>query len=173
MARRRSPEMKDHVLRCTLHLAVPRTTAFAFFSHAENLARITPPELAFKIRTPLPIDMRAGALIDYTIGLRGIPMRWRTRIDRWVPDEEFVDVQLRGPYAKWVHRHGFRDDGNGGTIIDDEVRYRLPFGMLGAIAHPIVRMQLRRIFNFRGQAVRRLLGDTSSSAADEVIFRRY
>ena len=161
--------MKDHVLRCTLHLAVPRTTAFDFFSHAENLARITPPELAFRIRTPLPIDMREGALIDYTIGLRGIPMRWRTRIDRWVPGEEFVDVQLRGPYAKWVHRHRFRDGANGGTIIDDEVRYRLPFGVLGSIAHPIVRMQLRRIFNFRGQAVRRLLGDASSPVADEAV----
>ena len=161
--------MTDHVLRCSLHLSVPRATAFAFFADAQNLARITPPELDFRIRTPLPIVLREGALIDYTIGLRGIPMQWRTRIDRWVPNEEFVDEQLRGPYAKWVHRHRFRDDPTGGTIIDDEVQYRLPFGVLGNMVHPIVRLQLRRIFNFRGQSVRRLLGDDSSKPTRDAV----
>ena len=167
--RTRSQCMADHILRCSLHLAVPRTRAFAFFADAENLARITPPELAFSIRTPLPIVLATGALIDYTIGLHGIPMRWRTRIQRWVPGEEFVDEQLRGPYAKWVHRHSFRDDGVGGTIIDDEVQYRLPFGALGDLVHPVVRAQLRRIFTYRGTAVRRLLGDTRSAPDGEQV----
>lgn len=161
--------MADHVLRCSLHLAVPRDRAFAFFADAENLARITPPELAFRIRTPLPIRMAEGTLIDYTIGLHGIPMRWRTLIKRWVPGEEFVDEQLRGPYARWVHRHTFRDDGHGGTIIDDEVEYRLPFGVLGTLVHPIVRAQLRRIFAHRSLSVRQLLGDPGEPSEGEVV----
>lgn len=161
--------MTDHVLRCTLHLAVPRARAFAFFADAENLARITPPELAFRIRTPRPIALREGALIDYTIGLHGIPMNWRTRITRWIPNEEFTDEQLRGPYAKWVHCHRFRDDGQGGTIIDDEVLYRLPFGVIGNLVHPIVRMQLRRIFGYRSESVRRLLGDQASPSESEAV----
>ena len=158
---------RDHFLRTTLRLPVPRDRAFGFFGDAANLARITPPELGFEIRTPLPIAMRAGKLIDYTIRLHGIPMRWRTRITRWTPGEEFLDEQLRGPYAVWEHRHSFRDDPAGGTIIEDEVRYRLPLFPFGEVAHPIVRLQLRRIFAYRGATVRELLGVPGPAGADE------
>jgi ligand-binding SRPBCC domain-containing protein len=146
-----------------MRLAVPRAEVFAFFADATNLALITPPEVGFRMRTAGRIDMRPGTLIDYTIRLHGIPLGWRTEITRWEPPREFADVQVRGPYALWVHTHRFRDEA-GETVIEDDIRYALPFGGIGRLAHPLVRRQLARIFSYRQTAVERHFRDRPPTA---------
>ena len=150
-----------YTLNVSMRLPIPRARVFAFFADATNLAKITPPEVGFLMRTVGTIEMRPGTLIDYTIRLHGVPIRWRTEITRWEPPHQFADVQLRGPYALWVHTHRFREDG-GETVIEDEVRYALPFGALGRLGHPLVRRQLARIFAYRQQAVERILLGTAA-----------
>jgi ligand-binding SRPBCC domain-containing protein len=144
-------------LETKLILAVPLDRVFAFFAAAENLEAITPPELRFRIRTPPPIPMRPGARIDYSLRLWGVPLGWRTLISRWEPPALFVDEQTRGPYRSWVHTHRFTDLGGGRTLIEDEVRYALPWRPLSEIARPLVARQLGRIFRYRQRRVRTLL----------------
>jgi ligand-binding SRPBCC domain-containing protein len=133
-------------------LALPAERAFAFFADARNLEAITPPWLAFEV---LGADeLREGALIDYRLRLHRVPLRWRTRIAVWDPPVRFVDVQLRGPYALWEHTHTFERAGDEAVIVRDRVRYALPFGPLGALAHRLfVRRDIERIFAFRQRAL--------------------
>jgi len=162
---RSSPELStetqlkrgEHVLRTETKLPLPIDEVFDFFSRAENLERITPPELGFRIDTPLPIEMKEGALIDYTLHLFGVPMHWQTLITGWDPPHAFVDEQLKGPYAQWIHRHAFRPEGNH-TVMEDQVRYRLPLWPLGELALPVIKLQLKRIFGFRQKAILKELG---------------
>jgi len=136
-----------------MSLPLPRETVFAFFAEATNLQRITPPDLGFELVTPQPIDLREGTRIAYRLHLFGIPFAWQSEIQRWHPPEEFVDVQLHGPYKHWVHTHRFRE-AHGATIIEDEVQYALPYWPVGELAYPFVRRQLARIFRYRQQAIR-------------------
>ena len=131
---------------------------FDFFSRAENLERLTPSSLRFRILTPTPIEMREGALIDYQLRLNGIPLKWRSLISTWDPPNVFVDTQLKGPYKQWIHTHRFTALDAERTLIEDEVRYRLPFGPFGAIALPIVRKQVEGIFDYRETALAEALG---------------
>jgi ligand-binding SRPBCC domain-containing protein len=102
--------------------------------------------------------MAAGTLLEYRLRLHGVPLRWLTRIEVWEPPVRFVDVQVRGPYRLWHHTHSFEPAGDG-TLMGDRVRYALPLGPLGELAHAVlVRRDLERIFAFRHAAVRARLG---------------
>lgn len=92
--------MSEHLLNRKLTLDLPCREVFDFFADAGNLERITPPKLNFHIITPQPIDVKKGALIDYRLKLRGLPLTWKTVISVWNPPFEFVDESLKSPYKQ-------------------------------------------------------------------------
>jgi hypothetical protein len=131
---------------------------FDFFSRAENLEALTPPWLNFKILKVEPQPVRQGTLINYSLRVHGIPLRWTSEIVEWEPPHRFVDLQLRGPYRLWWHEHRFEMN-NGGTLISDTINLALPLGFLGQLAYKIkVRSDVQEIFAFRQEKVRALFG---------------
>jgi ligand-binding SRPBCC domain-containing protein len=124
---------------------------FAFFADANNLDVLTPGWLRFEILTPRPIEMKVGALIDYRLRLRGLPIRWQSEISVWEPPHRFVDEQRRGPYRLWHHTHTFADH-NGGTMVGDRVRYAGPGRAL--VNRLFVRRDVEWIFAYRQERLR-------------------
>lgn len=151
--------MRIHEFQSELWLPLPPDELFPFFADAGKLDAITPPWLHFHIVTPRPIDLRAGTLIDYTLRVRGLPLRWRTLIREWQPPLRFVDEQVRGPYRCWIHLHTF-EPREGGTLVRDSVQYAVPFDWL--LHRWFVRPDIERIFHFRAMALRSRFGTRRS-----------
>ena len=148
----------DHALERSQWAPSNLEDIFHFFSDASNLEVLTPPWLRFQILSPQPIAMSVGALIDYRLNWRGIPLRWQTKIIQWEPPNIFEDWQMNGPYRLWHHIHTFESI-DGGTLISDRVRYALPFGLLGQAVHALtVRAGVNAIFDYRSAKVCELFG---------------
>ena len=103
--------------------------------------------------------MYAGQIIEYKVApVLSIPIYWMTEITHVEEGKFFVDEQRFGPYSLWHHQHHFKIV-DGGVEMTDIVHYKLPLFFLGDIAHVIfVKSQLKKIFNFRYQAVEKLFG---------------
>ena len=131
-------------------IQAPLAEVFRFFSDAANLEHLTPPWLGFEVLTPAPIEMAPGALIDYRLRWRGVPLRWRTEIEIWEPTRRFVDRQIRGPYRLWRHEHLFEEH-RGGTMVEDRIEYA---AIGGRLAHWLaVDRDVENIFAYRSQVL--------------------
>ncbi|MCY2963046.1 MAG: SRPBCC family protein [Planctomycetota bacterium] len=148
-------EQKSFRLQSRVWLPRPLEEVFEFFSAAHNLEILTPKLLHFQIETPSPIVMRQGLLIDYSLRLHGIPLRWRSEISEWEPPYRFVDRQVHGPYRLWHHEHRFEEQ-DGGTVCLDDIHYRV---LGGAIIHRLfVKPDLTKIFEYRHAKMLELFG---------------
>ena len=142
--------MRIHLLERSQRVEVPVERAFSFYADGANLEPLTPPWLHFRLLNRQPLTLEAGALLDYRLRLHGVPIRWQTRIEIWEPPHRFFDTQARGPYALWEHSHEFESAGEDAAVIHDRVRYAVPLGPIGALAHRLfVRRDLERIFDYR------------------------
>lgn len=133
--------------------------AWDFFSTPENLNEITPDDMGFTITNKPDKKMFPGQIITYKVSpLLGIKLDWMTEITYVKKNDYFVDEQRFGPYALWHHRHSFEII-DGGVLAKDEVNYKLPFGILGVIAHKLfVKKKLQSIFEYRKVKLEQLFG---------------
>lgn len=150
---------------------------FAFFSSPENLPRVMPQASATKviaINRVLPPSPPAGTANDRAAGIgttivtsfRVFPAlpfraRWIARITEFEWNRFFADVQDRGPFQSWHHRHEFvpqAREGVTGTLVRDVIDYEVGFSFVGAVANTLlVRRQMEGTFAERQQRLPQLL----------------
>ncbi len=160
--------MKDQVFTAEQLVPLPREAVFGFFSDPRNLEAITPPWLRFRIIDQSTEAMGNGTTLSYRLRIRGLPATWCSLISEWTPNERFVDTQIRGPYAKWVHTHSFHDRGDA-TLIRDHILYRLPLGRLGHwIGGRLVAADVEKIFAYRAARTHELLIERHGQLAGSV-----
>lgn len=154
--------MKTHTIKHSQEVPALIGEVWPFFASPSNLERMTPDALRMEVITPGGLEMKEVALFDYVIRMRGLPMRWTTCMAECDALHRFVDVQLKGPYSFWHHTHTFEPTPNG-TLIRDEVRYAMPFGPLGALAHAlVVRQDLDHVFSYRCRVIQEIFGAVSA-----------
>ena len=151
----------NHTLTLVQKIPVPIDTAWSFFSSPANLARITPPEMMFRITGSIADEnIYPGMIICYTLyPFMMLPIRWETEITVVNKPFYFEDCQKSGPYEDWHHQHFFREI-DGGVEMTDLLKYSLPMGIIGEIVNTlIVSMRLEEVFNYRKKRIEELFGN--------------
>ena len=156
----RNELMKLYQLRSKQSLPINRKTAWDFLSNPHNLETITPDHMGFQILSGGDRPMYAGQIIQYRVSpFPGYMTKWVTEITHVKEGTYFVDEQRFGPYSLWHHKH-FLKEIDEGVEMEDIIDYKIPFGVLGQLAHPIlVKRQLREIFRYREQKLTSLFGN--------------
>jgi len=153
---------KGIVYRLSSKQKLPITVdkAWEFLSSPKNLKTITPAYMSFDIVSGADKPMFAGQIIQYIVTpVLGIKTNWVTEITHVVDKQYFVDEQRFGPYALWHHKH-FIKEIDGGVEMEDIIDYKVPFGFLGRLVHPIlVKPKLAEIFNHRTKKLIELFGE--------------
>jgi len=162
-------------------VAAPLEQVFLFFASPANLPRIMPPNagtelLAVKLVPPPGItpvlstvtnrEPVAGVGTEIVTAFRLVPFlpfrgRWIAQIIEFEWNDHFADVQKKGPFHRFQHRHSFRAEtrrGVSGTVVRDKIEYEIGFGILGGLAQKIfVERTFQKMFEFRQKKLEAIL----------------
>ena len=129
----------------------PVERVFAFHERDDALPRLSPPFPPVRVVSRHG-GIQAGARVELRIG----PIRWLALHTEYVPKVLFVDEQIDGPFASWVHRHEFERLGPATTRLTDRVTFRLPGGpIVNALFGWLARWSLAPMFRFRHAVTKR------------------
>ncbi len=160
--------MKIYTLKAKQKLPITLDKAWKFLSDPKNLKTITPDYMGFQIISGADREMYSGQIIQYIVTpVAGIKSKWVTEITHVQDKEYFVDEQRFGPYSLWHHKH-FLKEIPGGVEMEDIIDYKVPFGILGQLVHPIlVKPKLKEIFQYREKKLIELFGNFETEIATE------
>lgn len=140
--------IKESVIRATPE------RVFAFHEQPDALKLLTPPwETSRVIQAARIADVGSKAIIETRL-FGFLPVRWVARHTGYDPPRSFEDVQERGPFRRWRHRHIILPHA-GGATLRDEIEYEPPLGFVGRLAEPfLVRPRLEKLFDYRHEVTR-------------------
>lgn len=146
--------MKTLISKTILPIGIAE--AWSFFSSPENLSKITPKHMNFKITTDvLDNTTYAGQIIAYKVSpLPWLRTTWVTEITQVKKEVFFIDEQRFGPYKIWHHEHYFKAIDSNNTEMIDRVFYKLPW-----YANPFssfIESKVASIFNYRESVLKTL-----------------
>ena len=141
--------VKESVIRAT------RERVFAFHEQPDVLSLLIPPWESARVIQPARIsDVGAQAIIETRI-FGPITARWIAQHTVYEPPGLFEDIQVKGPFRSWRHRHIIKPHADG-AMLRDEMDYEPPFGFLGrAVAPLLVQRRLEKLFAHRHDVTRR------------------
>lgn len=138
-------------------IAAPPAAVFAFHESPEALEQLIPPWENMRVAES-DGSLEPGSRVILRGWVGPLPVKWVAVHTEYEPPHLFADRQESGPFAKWYHRHRILDDGEGGTLLRDEVEYEPPLGAVGRwLGGWFVRRKLQRMFDYRHETTRRLI----------------
>lgn len=134
-------------------IPAPAREVYRWHTEPGALQRLVPPWERAEVVEEGALEN--GALVILRVGLGPLRLRWISRIGNVIPDRQFRDVQIRGPFALWEHTHRMVPDGDSACWLEDWILYALPFGLLGLLfGDRLVRRKLGRMFEYRHRRTR-------------------
>jgi uncharacterized protein (TIGR01777 family) len=135
----------------TKRTRLPVSAARAFRWHARPGAfqRLQPPWESVRVLAARG-GLADGGQVELEVRVGPIPIRWVAEHRDVLADRQFRDVQVKGPFARWVHTHRFESAGDESCWLEDHVEYALPLGGISdAVAGRLVQRKLQRMFDYR------------------------
>ena len=138
----------------TSTLPVSAEEAFAWHEREGAFERLSPPWERLEI-IERSAGIHDGARTVIRVHVGPVPVRWVAVHRDYVRDRQFVDEQVEGPFAHWVHRHLFDPMAPDASRYTDRIEFAPPFGTLGAAAGMwLARPRAERMLEYRHETVR-------------------
>jgi ligand-binding SRPBCC domain-containing protein len=138
-------------------IAAPPEVVFAFYESPGAFQRLAPPWERVEV-VQGGDSLKPGSQVVLSVPLGFLRLRWVAEHTEYERGRLFADRQVQGPFGSWYHRHLFLDDGQGGTLLRDEIEYEPPMGMVGRLlGGSLVEAKLKRMFDYRHEITRKIV----------------
>lgn len=158
--------MRLATYRRSVNLPVAQNQAFTWHARPGAFQRLSPPWQRVEIVREAA-TLEDGAEAELRVKIGPIWRRWLARHEGYVPGVEFTDVQVKGPFGAWRHRHRVDGAEDGTADLLDEITYAPPLGFLGRLLlSGRIRKDLAQLFTYRHHTTRRDLSLHAQTLGD-------